>query len=512
MKLIGHKLLLLIILALGLFLRVYDLADESIWQDERYSLDVAHLTPVEYVETRILGDVHPPLYYFMLHYWIAQFGESEFSIRLLSVVFSVLGIAVIYKLGCLMFNKAVGMLSSLILAISAFHILYAQETRMYSLAALLAAFSIYFLIRLLRKGSLEVSIAYVLFSSLLMYTHVYSLFIIVAQNIYVFTSYLLSRKSSKPNLRKWFLIQIVLAILYLPWAYVLVLQIKNVLNNIESFQLSYLDPPSIISVMRSFGSFSGSSIPSLIIFLLLASFSIINYKKLKDKIGWKSLTTAVQSYIRGEKSSSDAHKVYLLCLWLFVPIILPLIVSRFFVPIYLTRYTIIASMALYLLVAKGIYHINYQKLKLIVIGLVFIFSLVNVWQYYDAINKTPWRDVANYVTTNANSGDLVLFLGDSDSSANIFNYYSGRTDLIVETFFDNTEEPNDVRIRSLESVVNGYDNIWFINSVRRDVNLVDATLHEAYNLSYRGSYNYKYGGVRISLFEQRDDITLDLGN
>jgi len=512
MKLIKHKLLLLIILALGLFLRVYDLAGESIWQDEQYSLNAARLTPVELVETRILVDVHPPLYYFMLHYWMTQFGNSEFSIRLLSVVFSFLGIAIIYKLGCLMFNKEVGMLSSLILAVSAFHILYAQEARMYSLAALLAAFSIYFLIRLLRKGSLKVSIAYILFSSLLMYTHVYSLFIIAVHNIYVFTLYLLSHKSNKPDLRKWFLVQIGLAALYLPWAYVLVLQIKNVLENIASFQLSYLDAPSLIAIVRSFGSFSGSSIPSLLIFLLLASLAIINYKKLQGKMGWKSLTTTIQSYIRGEKSSSDAPKIYLLFLWLFVPIILPLIISRFFVPIYLTRYTIIASMAFYLLVAKGVYHINYQKLKLVVIGLVVVFSLVNVWQYYKDINKMPLRDVANYVAASASSGDLVLFIGNSDNSASIFKYYSGRTDLIVETFFDDTKELDDARIRSFESAVNGYNNIWFINSDRQDISLIDATLHETYNLSYRGNYTYKYGGVRLSLFEQQGDISLDVAN
>lgn len=313
-------------------------------------------------------------------------------------------------------------------------------------------------------------------------------------------------------MRKWFFIQIALAVLYLPWAYVLVLQIKNVLDNTTSFNLNYLGTPSITSALRSFGSFSGSSMLSLVIFLLLASFSLVNYKKLKGKIGWKSLMDAFQSYTRGERSS-DAYTVYLLVLWLLIPIILPLIISRFFVPIYLTRYTIIASSAFYLLIAKGIYHINHQKIKLIVISLVVIISLVNVWQYYDDVNKPPWQDIAKYLDINAKAGDLVLFVGGTDDRKNIIQYYSTRTDLTIETFFDNTADLDEVRVRSLKSAVEDYDNIWFINNIKQqDVDLVDATLRETYKLSYREIFDYKYGGVSVSLFEQRENISLDLAD
>jgi uncharacterized membrane protein len=75
--------------------------------------------------------VHPPLYYVILHYWINLFGDTEFSTRFLSVIFGLFSIFMIYKVGTLLFNKNVGMLSSLLLALSVFHIQYSQEVRMY---------------------------------------------------------------------------------------------------------------------------------------------------------------------------------------------------------------------------------------------------------------------------------------------------------------------------------------------------------------------------------------------
>lgn len=55
------------------------------------------------------ADVYPPLYYFILHYWVALFGTSEVAVRLLSVLFGVLAIPIIYLLGRLLFKEEVGL-------------------------------------------------------------------------------------------------------------------------------------------------------------------------------------------------------------------------------------------------------------------------------------------------------------------------------------------------------------------------------------------------------------------
>ena len=64
-------------------------------------------------------------------------------------------------------------------------------------------------------------------------------------------------------------------------------------------------------------------------------------------------------------------------------------------------------------------------------------------------------------------------------------------------------------MRSLISTIDGYDNIWFMNNIKQNESLVNQTLQKTYNLSHRENYYSKYGGMSISLFERRNDISLD---
>ena len=79
-KLTRHHFVLFTILLLGLFLRVYNLSSESIWLDEGVSIRLAHLTPSEIIEDRT-SNVHSPLYFLILHYWVKHFGDSGFAVR-----------------------------------------------------------------------------------------------------------------------------------------------------------------------------------------------------------------------------------------------------------------------------------------------------------------------------------------------------------------------------------------------------------------------------------------------
>ena len=244
MGLIKNKLILLLgILFIGLFLRVYDLGNESIWLDEGFSIRFANLNLSQIISLRDNG--LPPLYYIILHWWINLFGDSEFSIRFPSVIFGFLAIFMIYKIGNQIFDKDVGMLSSLLLGLSVFHIHYSQEARTYSLSVLLTLLSMYFFIKLLKKRSHIALIGYILFSILLMYSHLFGLFIIISQNIYLFTLFLLSKEDYKLNLKKWLLIQTVLIALFAPWVKILAIQ---VLAEVKSSSPSVIPVPSIRSI------------------------------------------------------------------------------------------------------------------------------------------------------------------------------------------------------------------------------------------------------------------------
>jgi len=181
-----NQFLILSILLAGFILRVYDLGSESIWYDEGASLNVA----VQKINNIFFQkDKSPPLYYLFLHFWIKLFGSSEFSIRLPSALFGTASIWFIYLNGKILINRKAALTGALILSLNKYHIFYSQEARVYELTALLTLLSIHFFIRLNLLKKNWGALGYLFFSSLLMYSHIYGLFIIFAQNIYILTTY-----------------------------------------------------------------------------------------------------------------------------------------------------------------------------------------------------------------------------------------------------------------------------------------------------------------------------------
>lgn len=167
----GKHQKLILILILGLGLRLVNL-NQSLWMDETSQAQMSALT-ISQIWSGRGGDFHPPLFYFLAHYWL-RFSHSEIWLRLLPVSFGVLTILVVYRLAQKLFSR--GHLAALLLAIAPFHIYYSQEFRSYSLLCLLGTLSMYFLLR-------QKYIWMALVNTLLLYTHYSSVFLILTQFI-----------------------------------------------------------------------------------------------------------------------------------------------------------------------------------------------------------------------------------------------------------------------------------------------------------------------------------------
>ena len=133
--------LLLLVIAAGAFLRVYGLSGQFYWYDEIITLKVAH----ESLGSIITGK-RPPLYLALAHFWIGNFGYSEVAARLLSVIFGVSSIVLIYIVGKTLFDRKIGVISAFFMSVSVFQIHYSQELRYYSLFEFLTLVSFYFYI------------------------------------------------------------------------------------------------------------------------------------------------------------------------------------------------------------------------------------------------------------------------------------------------------------------------------------------------------------------------------
>ena len=89
-------------------------------------------------------DVHPPIYYWLLHIWVRMAGSSEFAIRLLSVFPSLIAISAVYAITLrLSRQRPAALLAMLIITTSPYHIHWSQDASMYALAAMFASLTIY---------------------------------------------------------------------------------------------------------------------------------------------------------------------------------------------------------------------------------------------------------------------------------------------------------------------------------------------------------------------------------
>src|SRR5512136_386553 len=141
--------LVIIITLMGGFLRVLLLDHKGMWLDETFSVWLANHSVVDMLQWMIKIDQHPPLYYLLLHYWIALNGDTPYYVRLLSALFGAGTIPIIYLIGKRLSGVVVGLAAAVFLALSLFNIYFAQETRMYTFLMFSAAVAIYALVRLL---------------------------------------------------------------------------------------------------------------------------------------------------------------------------------------------------------------------------------------------------------------------------------------------------------------------------------------------------------------------------
>lgn len=139
--------LALTLLASGLRLLLLD--NKGLWLDETFSIWLANHNLRELLHWTATIDQHPPLYYLLLHGWIALRGDSPYAARMLSALLGAAAIPIIYLTGKRLSGVMAGLAAAVLLALSPFHIRFAQETRMYTLLTLTAALAIHALVRLL---------------------------------------------------------------------------------------------------------------------------------------------------------------------------------------------------------------------------------------------------------------------------------------------------------------------------------------------------------------------------
>ncbi len=282
--------LVLVALLLGLLFRVINIDKKVYWHDEVYtSMEMTAQRRSEVVEQLFTGRIvtreelqafqrfrperglgelltalgqedpqHPPLYYLIGRFWVRLFGDSVAAMRSLAVVFGLFMLVCAYWLCMELFQApAIALMTLGLLAISPYHVLYAQESREYSMWAALILASSALLLRALRLGTWPHWALYSLSIAAGLYTFLFTGLVGIAHGIYVLLNGGVSREWEKWRITRtgmaylgWSFVAIAA---FAPWLYFLV-KYRDVLSNTTSWARESL--PLWVMVKASAMNFS----------------------------------------------------------------------------------------------------------------------------------------------------------------------------------------------------------------------------------------------------------------
>ena len=508
--------LVLCITLVGGFLRVFLLATKGMWVDETFSVWLANQSVVDMLQWIAKIDQHPPLYYLLLHYWIALRGDTPYQARLLSALFGTGTIPIIYLIGKRMSGAVVGLAAAVFLAFSPFNIYLAQETRMYTFLTFNAALAIYALVRLLMDSHTVKPIG----SQFREYLHSWRTSGPVEPDYQGDFSYMVAPPRTGwrawVNRHRWSPIQTIET--DLAWVAFVVFSAATMLshNTAVFFPVAaniFVFGLILFQTKKKSGAQPAFQAPSLanwvkaqIGILLLWSPWIVAFVRQASRVyqefwipkpTWDTISHTLQSLLNAPApgQASQVSMMWILCvvfilglvyfrkklsLFLFlatlfaVPFLGELIVSirR---PIFYDRTLIWITIPLFLLLAAGIVQLRFRLLMVMVLGILAANYMFSTSDYYRFYQKEDWYTAAGYVALYAEQDDLVLF------NANFveipFDYYFKTYEELYSTRVEKQGVPLDLfesgilepkmttnDIPGLISLLSGHNRVWLVYS------------------------------------------------
>ncbi|MEA3295862.1 MAG: glycosyltransferase family 39 protein [Patescibacteria group bacterium] len=448
---------LLVILATGTLLRIYNLTARALWHDEAFSALLIKYNFQEMID-RIILDVHPPFYYIALRGWDFFFGDSLFSLRMFSVFCSVLIILAVYLLAKATFkNNKIALFSALLVAINSFQIQYAQEMRMYTLTAFLIVISSYFLLKALYdKQSSRIWFAlYITSVVATIYSHYYAFFSIFAQFLFV-VYYFWS--AFKLNFSNWLknknfqhcaISYLLIGIFYIPWLKVFLKQLSQVQENYWIPTMNFWSIPQTIYKLTTGIGIDASNYKWILTGLIIVVIYLfaLALKKNKSEAKWLIFLLFIIPFIGAGLLSLKTS-------------------------IYLDRYFIFVSAFYIILISASVFKIEKKAIRNALIIILILGSASAVVYNLDNLKikeKPGMAGMAGYLNQEAKPGDKIYV--SSSFVYFTFKYYNntGIYPLLYcpgeLSHFSGTAllSPEDI-IKDFQQETKKNDIVWVINT------------------------------------------------
>jgi mannosyltransferase len=445
-------------------LRVYRLGHQSLWWDEMATHILSVMPLGDLVENLFIYRNHLPLYFLLMRLW-SPVGDEEFVLRFFSVIWGVTGVILAYRVGRLVGGSRVGLVASLLLAISPFHIWYSQEARMYTMVSTCTLVCGWLLLRSLRRNSWPNWIGYGVSLLVALYTHYMASFVVLAH--YVFLS--LNLRRLKHVFVRWLACAGGVGLLFGAWG-VMILRSGGFANA----PIGWIAPARWFEPLLTLLAFSAGPTQSPRqpwgYLALGASLAAIGLCWLR---AWPRSAPASDS--TGADRDRIILSLQLLLFWLIVPMLLTWLISLDLpIPqkrsVYMDRYLLTSLPAFVILVAQGLVLLADRSERLAAAAgasLVVPAVLALVHLYYDPLYaREDWRSAMSYLDEERQPADLVLL---RPSQTVPLVYYGDRSTPFEELpFLFDEDEKKEFLAHAIEPTMadaaRRWDRAWLISA------------------------------------------------
>ena len=453
--------LMLGILLLTTFYGAYRLDADPLWVDEVISMQRSGL--VSYVDSTAPSDVwertalisdQVPGYYILLALWGNVVGTTPFALRTLSLLFGVLSVAIAYQIGRSLHSHIAGINSALMLASSAFYMLFLHEMRTYAFLVFLIALFIwcYWLITH-NRVTVWSQLGLVLSAMAMMYSYYLSIVIIASVCLY----HLIFVEKN----REWWRVVVLMGcagLLFLPWFITAFSVFDDTVRN-DMRTIHTTEFFTAISTMVE--AFSNKSSLLFVLFALLA----FQLRREASRFAWFMCISCLSlMIILNEPFGVFVNLRYTLIIWIPLAILAGLGIQR------LIAFGVPSALILGVILFGGVLGNFNQALEA---------------EYDLPIRYLPWDTLTDLLSLYEQDGDMMTFIASIEG-----NDWEGVHEerVMPHYFHDSVIEPifvEDVRNLSDESF------------------LLDATFATQNSNRIWLSYDPELRSWRTGLFEDR---------
>jgi uncharacterized membrane protein len=389
----------------------------TFWFDEQFSVHFSTIASWPDTIKYWVLETNPPLFTFILKFYLPIVGKNnDLYIRILPLVFGILGIALLFLFAKKVFSKKIAILSSLMLAFSSLHIILSTETRVYSLLLLLTIGScfIFYILFFEKKRDKIYWILYTIINTLLIYSHLTAVVIVFIQFLTIYLD-----KPSKKEIKKYIISFASSTIVWFLWFIPSIVSKFNITSaSAWYFNDSEKKSGTILNlIILPFVNTLQNNIITTLMFIVLIVGSYFLIKKIKETKGVTKNT------------------LIFILMWAFLPILFSSLLG-----VYVPKYVIISYPALFLLCAYIMdFYIKRYRIAVFIISIVMLptATLTAITPIFS------WHHFDNYINKNETENSIILM-----PFADVISYkkYKKSSSPYIGIYFRDDNLPLDERI------------------------------------------------------------------